>query len=109
MKSNKFNGLRHGENLLLPVNDVTGKVTQHTAYIVGHSETGHHHVLESKEKFDVIVKDDELYLRLFNPASLVHKKTTDKHKTLLVKPGTYKVHRKTEYDPWNEVIREVFD
>lgn len=104
-----MNGLRHGENLLLPVKRVEGKVSKHKLFIVGHSETGHHHVLESKTDFDVILKDDTLFLELFGNANLVHKKTTDKHKTLIVKPGKYQIFRKSEYDPWQQVMREVFD
>lgn len=105
----KNKGLRHGENLLLPVSEVVGKVEKHRTFIVGHSETGHHHVLESTKPFDVVIKDDELFLQLLHPANLVHKKQVDKHKTLVVQPGKYKVHRKNEYDPWQQVMREVFD
>lgn len=102
-------GLRHGENLLLPVEKIEGKTKRYTQYIVGHSETGHHHVLESTKEFDVVIKDDELFLQLFAPANLVHKKQIDKHNTLVVQPGKYKVIRKSEYDPWQQVMREVFD
>lgn len=39
-------GLRHGENLLIrvPAMPSTGTKT-YKSFIVGHSETGHHHVL----------------------------------------------------------------
>ncbi|SIS12034.1 hypothetical protein SAMN05445060_2795 [Williamsia sterculiae] len=108
MKTTK--GVRHGENLLLPVGASPAALTkQHTTYIVGHSETGHHHVLESETPFDVTTTDEELYVRLYRPAKLVHKKQHDKHRTLTIQPGTYKVRRKTEYDPWQQTIREVFD
>ena len=102
-------GYRHGENLLLPVSEFVGEPAQHTSYIVGHSETGHHHVLESTQAFDVAISDHELYLRLFEPAKLVHKKATNKHHTLTITPGVYKVLRKQEYDPWQQLMREVFD
>lgn len=104
-----MNGLRHGENLLLPVTKATGKVSQHKLFIVGHSESGHHHVLESKTEFNVIEDKDNLFLELFTPANLVHKKQVNKHRTIVVQPGTYQVKRKTEYDPWNQLIRAVFD
>lgn len=104
-----MNGLRHGENLLLPVVKATGKVSEHNIFIVGHSESGHHHVLESKTKFNVIEDKNNLFLELFGDAKLVHKKTIDKHRTLVVKPGIYQVRRKQEYDPWNELMREVWD
>ncbi|MCA1565848.1 MAG: hypothetical protein LC803_09460 [Acidobacteria bacterium] len=103
--------IRHGEVLLFPVQDVpTAKVTQHTSYIVGHSETGHHHVLESKTKFDALsTQDKDLYIRLFAPGTLTHKKTVNRHNDLTVPAGTYRVIRKNEYDPFQKVMREVWD
>lgn len=102
--------IRHGENLLFPVRKkVTGEL--HKTYIVGHSETGHHHVLESQTEFEVMSdkEKDLLFIRLFQPAKLVHKKTYDAHRTLNVPAGTYQVIRKQEYDPWREVMTNVFD
>lgn len=100
--------IRHGENLLLPINkDFSGK--EHTSFIIGHSETGHHHVLESKTPFKVSQSDKEFLIELFGPAKLVHKKQLDKHNTLTINPGKYRVIKKTEYDPWQGVIREVHD
>lgn len=101
--------IRHGEILLLPVDKMPrAKKFSHTNFIVGHSETGHHHVLESKAKFEVVDKKD-LYLRLFEPAKLVHKKSTDRHNDLTVAPGVYRVIYKSEYDPFTKVIRRVID
>ena len=103
--------IRHGEILLLPVKDIKGQAEKHTSFIVGHSETGHHHVLESKAEFEVLTTKDkqELYLRLFAPAKLVHKKIVNKHKTLPVVPGYYQVIKKQEYDPFEKVMRDVWD
>jgi hypothetical protein len=108
-KENNMQGLRHGENLLLPVAKISGKKSSHKIFIVGHSETGHHHVLEATKPFDVLVDNDQIFIELFSEANLVHKKSFDQHNTLVVKPGKYQVKRKTEYDPWQGVIREVFD
>lgn len=100
--------LRHGEMMLVPVRTkVTG--TEHNMFIVAHSETGHHHVLESKKPFIVNQSDKEFLIELFEPAKLVHKKTVDKHNTLTVAPGKYKVIYKNEYDPFKEIIRRVTD
>lgn len=80
-------------------------------FTVGHSESGHHHVLESKAEFEVMPGDEkhDLYVRLFEPAKLVHKKTFDIHETQTIVPGDYAVFQKTEYDPFREVVRAVFD
>lgn len=101
--------IRHGEVLLVPVNKIlAGRPMRATSFIVGHSESGHHHVLESEAPFSVQDKK-ELYLRLFEPAKLVHLKETNTHKTLTVPAGVYKVLKKTEYDPFAKVRREVWD
>jgi hypothetical protein len=103
--------IRHGENLLLPIKSIPKGAKSFKTYIVGHSESGHHHVLESKANFEVIddKEKQELYLRLFEPAKLVHKKQFDAHKTLTVPAGMYRVIRKQEYNPWEEVMQNVFD
>jgi len=103
--------IRHGEIILQPVSKMPKSEKQlATKHIVGHSETGHHHVLESKTEFEW-TKDNkqELYVRLFEPAKLVHQKTTNKHKTLTISAGIYKVLKKTEYDPFQKVRRAVWD
>lgn len=103
--------IRHGEILLVPVNKVPkGKTEQHTTFIVGHSETGHHHVLEATKPFEVTETErNELYLRLFAPTRLVHQKATDKHRTLTVPAGIYQRFMDTEYDVWEGIIRRVQD
>lgn len=107
----KILAIRHGEVLLLPVDKLPeGRSTTHKSFVVGHSETGHHHVLEATKEFEVTrISDDELYVRLFEPAKLVHKKTVNRHNDLTIIPGSYKVIRKSEYDPFEKVMRQVWD
>lgn len=102
----------HGENgIKLIAKMPEGKTEKHTSFIIGHSETGHHHILEAQkgQEFDIIVKDGEIYFTNTYTAKVTHKKSHDIHKTVEVKPGIYKVNRKTEYDPFNKVIRSVWD
>ena len=103
--------IRHGEVFLLPVDKAPkGKSEKHTSFIVGHSETGHHHVLESKTEFEVSEIDKAfLYITLFDTGTLVHQKTVNRHNNLTVPAGTYKVIRKSEYDPFEKIMREVWD
>lgn len=102
--------IRHGEILLMPVSKIPdGKTSKHIDYIVGHSETGHNHVLEGIEFEVTETPMKEIYFRLFKPTNLVHKKITDKHKTLKVPAGLYKRFHDTEYDPFGKVIRAVAD
>ncbi len=102
----------HGENAIIPIDDMPeGKITSHSKYIVGHSETGHHHVLQALKgnKFDILVQNGEIYFTNTLEAKITHKKAHDIHETVVVAPGVYKVNRKTEYDPFGKVIRQVWD
>lgn len=101
---------RHGEALLLPVDKLPkGKTVKVNNQIIAHSETGHHHVLEAETDFEVLEDRKDIYIRLFEPAKLTHKKSVNQHRTLDIPTGTYKVIKKTEYDPWLKIKREVWD
>lgn len=103
--------IRHGEILLHPVAEFPkGKTKNYKSYIVGHSETGHHHVLESTEDFKILkTADDSVWVEISKPADLVHKKEVDKHKTLPVAPGKYHVIYKQEYNVWEKIMQRVVD
>lgn len=100
--------IRHGELVLAPVDaDMQGAVKKEN-YIVSHSETGHHHVLNGgcmvleREGKDPLVQVDK-------DTSITHKKGHDRHDDLPVPAGMYRVLKKKEYDPFSKVMREVFD
>lgn len=108
MRELKILAIRHGECLLFPVDKLPkGKAVQATEFIVGHSATGHHHVLVSEEPFTV--QEKEMYLQLLKPAKLIHQKTVNRHRDLTVPAGTYKIVHKTEYSPFEKITREVWD
>lgn len=112
IKDGKIVGAIHGENFLLPVNKVPkGKFTQHTEFIIAHSESGHNHTLISETPFEVMEETEkhDLYVRLFEPAKLKHQKTFDVHETEILAPGDYAVYHKQEYDPFANVVRAVYD
>lgn len=92
--------IRHGEILLLPIDAVPNGTTVHeTICIVGHSESGHHHVLESDEAFEQIVAaNGDLFVDLDRPTPLRHQKTHQQHRELTVPAGAWRVVRKTEFD-----------
>lgn len=111
-KSIKEDGRQHGELFIQAVDKLPkGEYRAVKQLVAAHSETGHHHVLESTAEFEVMGEVDktDLYLRLFEPAKLVHKKTANRHKTLNLKAGLYKVWHKTEYNPFAGLIQKVRD
>lgn len=107
----KLKSIEHGEIWLQPVEKLPkGNKSQHKLFIFGHSETGHHHVLESKTKFDVIEDSlKDLYLELWAGGQLIHQKHVDKHNTLTVAPGKYKVIYKQQYNPFEGIMKRVVD
>jgi hypothetical protein len=92
--------IRHGEILLLPIESApAGTAEKVTECIVGHSETGHHHVLESDAEFyRIVAANGDLYVDLEAPTPLRHRKDHQKHRELSVPAGAWRVIRKTEFD-----------
>jgi hypothetical protein len=102
--------IQHGENVLVPIAKLPeGKVHETKMVIVGHSETGHHHVLTSKQIMRVVEIDDRMYIETVFDALLSHKKTQDRHDTLPVRAGIWEVRHKLEYNPITKVLARVFD
>lgn len=104
--------IQQGEIVLMPIKGLPEGATRKVSeQIVAHSESGHHHVVESEVSFEVSgdIDKEELYLRLFEPAKLVHRKSFDMHRTLTVPKGDWKILHKTEYDPFSGLINRVKD
>lgn len=74
--------------------------------IVGHSETGHHHVFDLMDRDDGVVEMYRLpesiyeaFLVVNEPIPLTHLRETDTHEDLLFKPNVYRVHYQEETTP----------
>lgn len=87
---------------------------EHGLFIVGHSETGHHHVIDAKGA-DVMVLDRPpdgmriLYAILENPTSLDHLREHDTHESVALEPGTYEIRVAREFDHYAELARRSAD
>lgn len=99
--------VQHGELVLKPIDAMpVGKTKTVTDYAAAHSETGHHHVIE---KGELLEKNGERYLLIKETSKLFHKKTYDIHETQYLAPGAYLLDERTEYDPFQKIVRRVFD
>lgn len=83
-------------------------------FIIGHSETGHHHVMDRHEKqvFESTSVPDGmrvLYAVLDKASQLVHERGHDTHETISFDPGIYEFRLGREYDPYAELARRVAD
>ncbi|MDE2107331.1 MAG: hypothetical protein KGL39_59595, partial [Patescibacteria group bacterium] len=72
-------------------------------FILAHSETGHHHVIERKKAEVFEAADDAFisYIRtLGGEAEIKHQRDFHTHESLLLAPGqNYEVRRQREYVP----------
>lgn len=106
--------VRHGEIILKQINEIPEKaklIKTGKNHIVGHSETGHHHVLElNTNALRVYELDNELYLDLGEKGNLVHKKTgSEIHTPHVITPGKFKVIVKQSYDYFAKAFTRVRD
>ena len=80
--------------------------TENGVFIVAHSETGHHHVIEAHPGVIVYDTDDPLvsYLQVIEATDetetlIRHLRTFDTHESIKVAPGNYEIRRQREYAP----------
>jgi hypothetical protein len=92
-----------GDLLIQRIDKLPEGVTEMEAsggnFIVGHSETGHHHVVN---KHQVMAYQDPnnllvLFVVVDEDALLEHMRSFDKHETLELKKGIYQINQQREY------------
>lgn len=103
---------RHGEVILvqrtLPKN--AKQLEQTKSFIVGHSESGHHHILTATSPFKVYELEGKTYLELSTKAKLKHQKAgQETHGTQIITPGIYERIIKKSYSYGEKIMRRVQD
>lgn len=94
--------------------DVKPLARENGKLIIGHSESGHHHVLEA-ERVQVFEAEKApegmriLYALLESPGELKHLRGHDTHAPHAFDPGIYMFRTDREYDPYAELARRVAD
>ncbi len=106
--------IRHGEVVIVPVEQLPANVEQiydGKEYVVGHSETGHHHVAVGDITiFRPVGADSQnLFMRVNKASVIEHKKSFDRHETKQLFKGLYSVTLKKAYDYYAKRMREVKD
>lgn len=83
--------------------------------IIGHSETGHHHVLERTRGASVTVLDNApagmriLQAILEEPNKLIHERGHDTHEAIDLPVGEYEFRIAREFDHYAELARQSAD
>lgn len=93
---------------------VTPMKPENGHYVIGHSKTGHHHVmtLDRKQVFEAPSAPAGmrvLYAILDVPADLVHMRGHDTHETIRHEAGIYEFRLGREFDPYAALARQVAD
>ncbi len=92
-----------------PKNIGTAVAPVNGVIIVGHSETGHHHVVDADCATLTRVDAFTAFLNVFKPTAIVHKRDADTHPPIGLQPGMYEFRTGREFDPFEEVIRASLD
>lgn len=85
------------------------KSADHGQFIIAHSETGHHHVIDAVEGCEVFETDDPLtlYMRVIESTEVVleHLRSFDTHAPIKFTPGVYRFRLGRERTPegWRRV------
>lgn len=87
---------------------------EHGKFIVGHSETGHHHVLAASEVAVAVLDKPPAGMRILraivdNPTPLEHLRPHDTHEPIMLEPGDYEIRIAREYDHYAELARQAAD
>jgi hypothetical protein len=121
MKVKEFQerAIRHGEIVLLPIDkfpDGLEKIESGRKVIVGHSESGHHHVAVAVCDADSLTllrpvgaDSNDLYLEVSGAARIEHLKPYDRHETKPVAPGYYHINTKMAHDYFLKRAVRVID
>lgn len=76
--------------------------------IIGHSETGHHHVMDARttEMYRLPEEIYECFLVVSKSTALEHLREFDTHEPILYEPGIYRVRKQREYVPegWRPAV-----
>lgn len=103
--------VQHGDVLLfgaakIPSSAKRQEPTNGRIVLAEGEATGHAHVICDLDSCDLYADENgTLYVEVKTPVALLH----EEHATIIVQPGTYRVGRVREMDPFAEEIREVAD
>ena len=113
-----------GEIKLIRIGDIPNDVTVPNGFtamksegehmIIGHSETGHHHVMDARHVVAAVMDNPPTGMRVLQlivsqPTALRHLREVDTHEPITVHPGLYEARLGREYDAYAEIARQVQD
>jgi len=101
------NFIRHGDLLLKRIEKLPEQLTKLDHQVLAHGESGHRHLLVAEPECQVDLFTDPEGRMFFGTSGA--KLTHEEHKTITIEPGIYFVEHEREFDPFQDVIRQVRD
>ena len=102
---------RQGDVLIVKVDSIPAGAKAVKTKVVAEGEGHHEHVVTSE--VDVVENDGTLYLVVSKSGKLEHvtkgTRTKAEHNAIDLEEGYYKVVLQQEYDPYEDLIRQVRD
>lgn len=84
-------------------------------YIVGHSESGHHHGFRAQggvavmERTEGVPAGMQAFYAVLNQPTALEQNAASPHEALMLDEGIYEIRISREYDPFAEQARRVAD
>lgn len=66
-------------------------------YILAHSETGHHHIVDANTVRVVNENDFISFMEVKKESKVIHLRDFDTHKTIVLPPGNYRLTKQREH------------
>lgn len=92
----------------------TPMVAENGHYIVGHSESSHHHVLDPKKVEVFVSPPDSIGMSILRvivrePTALTHLRAERTHAPIPLEPGVYEIAADAEWDYLSQMTRKSQD
>lgn len=107
---------RHGEIILIKIDSLPKEarlVKTGKEIMVGHSESGHHHVMTLDKTATADLRmfefEGKTYLDIPLEAKLIHQKEMEKHATQTFEKGVYEFHPRQSYNYAEKIMKRVID
>lgn len=102
---------RQGDVLIERIESIPQKAIKAKTKVVAEGEGHHEHVVD--EETQIMLDGKDMYLAVNSAGKLEHvvkdTRTKAEHNTIDLPPGNYRVIQQREYDPYEDMIRDLLD
>ena len=93
----------------LPKKNLKAAAAEKGRFIIAHSETGHHHVVDADCATLTRIDQFTALLNVIKPTKIDHLREFNTHPSIALQPGMYEFRSGREFDPYAELARKQID